>query len=199
MLKRLFDVLMAGLLLVFFMPIILVVSLLILVKLGAPVFFIQRRPGYLGIPFDMYKFRTMSNMVDQHGNPLPDSDRLTRFGSFLRSTSLDELPCLWNVLKGEMSLVGPRPLLMEYLPLYNDYQKKRHQVRPGVTGWAQVNGRNTISWNEKFEFDIWYVENQSFLLDIKILSLTFKKVILRDGITKDGEATTSKFTGNSNR
>jgi lipopolysaccharide/colanic/teichoic acid biosynthesis glycosyltransferase len=190
---------MAGLLLVVFMPIILVVSLLILIKLGTPVFFIQRRPGYLGIPFDIYKFRTMNNIFDQHGNPLPDSDRLTRFGSFIRSTSLDELPCLWNVLKGEMSLVGPRPLLMEYLPLYNDYQKRRHEVRPGVTGWAQVNGRNTISWSEKFDFDIWYVENQCFLLDIKILFLTFKKVILRDGITKDGEVTTSKFTGNSNR
>ncbi len=197
MLKRLFDVLMAGLLLVAFMPIFLAVSLLILVKLGFPVFFIQRRPGYLGIPFDIYKFRTMNNMIDQHGNPLPDSDRLTRFGSFIRSTSLDELPCLLNVLKGEMSLVGPRPLLMEYLPLYNDYQKRRHEVRPGVTGWAQVNGRNTISWNEKFKFDIWYVENQSFLLDVKILLLTFKKVILRDGITKNGEVTTSKFTGNN--
>jgi lipopolysaccharide/colanic/teichoic acid biosynthesis glycosyltransferase len=198
MLKRLFDVLIAGLLLVVLMPIVFLISLLILVKLGSPILFIQRRPGYLGIPFDIYKFRTMNNVIDQNGNPLPDSDRLTRFGSFIRSTSLDELPCLLNVLKGEMSLVGPRPLLMEYLPLYNDYQKRRHQVRPGVTGWAQVNGRNTISWNEKFEFDIWYVENQSFLLDIKILSLTFKKVILRDGITKEGEATTSKFTGNSN-
>ncbi len=197
MLKRLFDVLMAGLLLVAFMPIFLAVSLLILVKLGFPVFFIQRRPGYLGIPFDIYKFRTMNNMIDQHGNPLPDSDRLTRFGSFIRSTSLDELPCLLNVLKGEMSLVGPRPLLMEYLPLYNDYQKRRHEVRPGVTGWAQVNGRNTISWDEKFMLDVWYVENHSFLLDVKILLLTFKKVILRDGITKNGEVTTSKFTGNN--
>lgn len=198
MLKRLFDILIAGLLLVVFSPIFLVISLLILTKLGSPVLFAQLRPGYLDIPFEIYKFRTMNNRTDQHGNLMPDSDRLTRFGSFLRSTSLDELPSIWNVLKGEMSLVGPRPLLVEYLSLYNDDQRRRHEVRPGITGWAQVNGRNSISWDEKFKLDVWYVENQSFLLDIKILFLTFNKVIARDGIVKEGEVTTSKFTGNKN-
>lgn len=198
MLKRLFDILIAGLLLVVFSPIFLVISLLILTKLGSPVLFAQLRPGYLDIPFEIYKFRTMNIRTDQQGNLLPDSDRLTRFGSFLRSTSLDELPSLWNVLKGEMSLVGPRPLLVEYLFLYNDDQRRRHEVRPGITGWAQVNGRNSISWDEKFKLDVWYVENQSFLLDIKILFLTLNKVIRRDGIVKEGEVTTSKFTGNSN-
>jgi lipopolysaccharide/colanic/teichoic acid biosynthesis glycosyltransferase len=157
--------------------------------------FKQVRPGKDGKPFQMVKFRTMRDAVDAEGKPLPDSERLTPFGNWLRSTSLDELPELWNVLIGDMSLVGPRPLLMEYLPLYNAEQYRRHEVRPGVTGWAQVNGRNAISWEEKFKLDVWYVNNQSFLLDIKILWLTVKKVLVRDGISAEGEATMSKFTG----
>lgn len=163
--------------------------------MGAPVFFSQVRPGVKGKPFRMYKFRTMRDAVDKNGKQLPDEERMTSFGSKLRSTSLDELPELWNVLKGEMSLVGPRPLLMEYLPLYTVEQYRRHEVRPGITGWAQINGRNAISWEEKFEYDIWYVDNQSFLLDLKILFLTIKKVFVREGISADGEVTIAKFTG----
>jgi len=195
MIKRLFDVFCSLLGLVMLLPIVLVVTLLILWKFGAPVFFRQTRPGLNGKPFEMVKFRTMLDESDSTGNPLPDSERMTPFGQFLRSASLDELPGLWNVLKGDMSLVGPRPLLMEYLPLYSKEQYRRHQVRPGVTGWAQVNGRNAISWEEKFKLDVWYVDNRSFWLDLKILSLTVKKVLVRDGISGEGEATMSKFTG----
>jgi len=195
MIKRLFDVFCSLLGLVMLLPIVLVVTLLIIWKFGAPVFFRQTRPGLNGKPFEMVKFRTMLDESDSTGNPLPDSERMTPFGQFLRSASLDELPGLWNVLKGDMSLVGPRPLLMEYLSLYSTEQYRRHQVRPGVTGWAQVNGRNAISWEEKFKLDVWYVDNRSFWLDLKILSLTVKKVLVRDGISGEGEATMSKFTG----
>ncbi|MGP4953541.1 sugar transferase, partial [Psychrobacter sp. T6-1] len=165
-------------------------------QLGSPVLFRQTRPGLYGKPFKMIKFRTMKEAIDAKGNPLPDEARLTSFGHMLRNMSLDELPELWNVIKGDMSLVGPRPLLMEYIPLYNDEQLRRHHVRPGITGYAQINGRNAISWDEKFALDIWYVDNRSFWLDMKILFKTVKKVILKDGINADGEATMSKFTGN---
>lgn len=199
MLKRIFDIAASGVALLILSPVILVVAIQIRRKLGAPVLFRQIRPGKDGKPFQMIKFRTMKDAVDSAGNPLPDAERMTPFGQFLRATSLDELPELWNVLKGEMSLVGPRPLLMEYLPLYSKEQYRRHEVRPGVTGWAQVNGRNAISWEDKFKLDVWYVDNQSFLLDLKILFLTVKKVLVRDGISGEGEATMSKFTGNQNQ
>lgn len=195
MLKRLFDIFASFTALVLLSPVMLVVAWKIRKNLGSPVLFMQVRPGLYGKPFKMVKFRTMRDAVDALGNPLPDSERMTPFGNMLRSTSLDELPELWNVLKGDMSLVGPRPLLMEYLSLYNKEQVRRHEVRPGVTGWAQVNGRNAISWEEKFKLDVWYVKNQSFWLDIKILWLTVKKVLVRDGISAEGEATMSKFTG----
>ena len=174
---------------------ILVIALQVRRKLGTPVLFRQTRPGKRGKPFEMIKFRTMRDAIDAAGNPLPDSERMTPFGIFLRSSSLDELPELWNVLKGDMSLVGPRPLLMEYLPLYSPEQYRRHEARPGVTGWAQINGRNALSWDEKFKLDIWYVDNHSFWLDLKIIFLTIKKVVGRDGISADGEATMSKFEG----
>lgn len=193
--KRVLDFLFSLCLLLVVFPVMLIVALLIRIKLGAPVIFQQVRPGLHGKPFRMVKFRTMLDAVDEDGNVLPDTDRLTSFGKFLRSTSLDELPELWNVLRGDMSLVGPRPLLMEYLPLYTPEQFRRHEVRPGVTGWAQINGRNALSWPEKFKLDVWYVDNQSFWLDIKILWLTVKKVLVRDGISSQGEATMSKFTG----
>lgn len=196
MLKRIFDMVASGVALILLSPVILVVAIHIRRKLGSPIFFRQTRPGKDGKPFQMIKFRTMLDAVDKQGDPLPDGQRMTPFGSFLRSTSLDELPELWNVLKGEMSLVGPRPLLMEYLPLYSKEQYRRHHVRPGVTGWAQVNGRNAICWEDKFKLDVWYVDNQSFLLDLKILFLTVRKVLVRDGISGGGEATMSKFTGN---
>ncbi|MDO3377826.1 sugar transferase [Geoalkalibacter halelectricus] len=194
--KRIFDVVavLVGLLLIW--PLILLLALLVRIKLGAPIFFCQTRPGMGGKPFKMYKFRTMTDERDAKGNLLPDEQRLTSFGKFLRSTSLDELPELINVLKGEMSLVGPRPLLMEYLPLYSSEQARRHEVRPGITGWAQVNGRNAISWEDKFKLDVWYVDHRSFWLDIKILCMTFAKVFKREGISQDGQATASKFTGN---
>ncbi|MET4028122.1 lipopolysaccharide/colanic/teichoic acid biosynthesis glycosyltransferase [Marinobacter sp. MBR-99] len=195
MLKRIFDVVASGIGLLVLSPVILVVAVLIHRKLGSPVLFRQTRPGLNGKPFEMVKFRTMLDATDKHGNPLPDDQRMTPFGSFLRATSLDELPELWNVLKGDMSLVGPRPLLMEYLPLYSKEQYRRHEVRPGVTGWAQVNGRNAISWEDKFRLDVWYVDNQSLWLDVKILFLTVKKVLVRDGISGEGEVTMSKFTG----
>jgi lipopolysaccharide/colanic/teichoic acid biosynthesis glycosyltransferase len=195
MLKRLFDVAAAGVGLLLLAPVIAVVAIFIRSKLGSPVFFRQTRPGLNGKPFEMVKFRTMLDANDKHGNPLPDGQRMTPFGSFLRATSLDELPELWNVLMGDMSLVGPRPLLIEYLPLYSQEQYRRHEVRPGVTGWAQVNGRNAISWEDKFKLDVWYVDNQSFWLDLKILFLTVKKVLVRDGISGEGEVTMSKFTG----
>ncbi|WP_153637141.1 sugar transferase [Marinobacter salsuginis] len=195
MLKRLFDIFLSSLCLVLLSPIIAIVAFRIRKKLGSPVLFRQSRPGLSGKPFLMVKFRTMKDAVDESGNLLPDSERMTSFGQFLRSTSLDELPELWNVLKGDMSLVGPRPLLMEYVSLYSEEQFRRHEVRPGVTGWAQVNGRNAISWEDKFKLDIWYVDNRSFWLDIKILFLTVKKVLVRDGISGEGEVTMSKFTG----
>ncbi|PHR09447.1 MAG: sugar transferase [Sulfitobacter sp.] len=193
--KRLMDILgaMAGLLLL--APVIILLSLLVRIKLGSPVLFRQTRPGKAGQSFQMAKFRTMTDARDAHGGLLPDADRLTGFGQFLRASSLDELPELWNVLKGDMSLVGPRPLLMEYLPLYSERQARRHEVRPGITGWAQINGRNALSWDEKFELDVWYVENRTLWLDIKILFLTVWKVIKRDDINQDGEATMTRFTG----
>ncbi len=199
MLKRILDILTSAIALLLLSPVIAIVAWQISRKLGSPVLFRQVRPGLNDKPFTMVKFRTMRDATDKNGNPLPDSERMTPFGNFLRSSSLDELPELWNVLKGDMSLVGPRPLLMEYLPLYSKEQARRHEVRPGVTGWAQINGRNAISWEEKFKLDVWYVDNQSFWLDVKILFLTVKKVFIRDGISAEGEATMSKFTGSSSK
>ncbi|QTR46414.1 sugar transferase [Thiothrix litoralis] len=193
--KRTTDFIAALCLLILFSPILLIVAFFVSRKLGSPVLFSQVRPGLYEKPFRMIKFRTMTDARDANGKPLPDSIRLTPFGKFLRSSSLDELPGLWNVLKGDMSLVGPRPLLMEYLPRYTPRQARRHAVRPGITGWAQVNGRNAISWNQKFKLDVWYVDNQSFWLDLKILLLTVKKVFVREGISAEGEATMPKFTG----
>lgn len=195
MLKRLIDITASGAALVVLSPVLAVIAYKIKKNLGSPILFKQTRPGLNGKPFEMIKFRTMKDATDKNGNLLPDSDRLTPFGQKLRSTSLDELPELWNVLKGDMSLVGPRPLLMEYLPLYNREQARRHNVRPGVTGYAQVNGRNAISWEQKFALDTWYVDNQSLWLDIKILTKTVKQVLIKDGISAVGEATMSKFTG----
>lgn len=195
MIKRLFDLLLSTFgLLVLALP-LLVLIWLIRRKLGRPVFFTQARPGMHGKPFKMVKFRTMSNARGDDGEMLPDAVRLTPFGRFLRASSLDELPELLNVFKGDMSLVGPRPLLMEYLPLYSPEQARRHEVRPGITGWAQVNGRNAISWEEKFRLDVWYVDHQSFWLDLHIFLLTIWKVIRRDGISAAGEATMAPFTG----
>ncbi|MDG4867875.1 sugar transferase [Guyparkeria sp. 1SP6A2] len=194
--KRLFDLAASLLLLIGLSPVILVLIGLIRWRLDAPVFFRQTRPGVDGQPFEMIKFRTMRELVDEAGQPLPDERRMTRLGAFLRSSSLDELPELWNVLKGDMSLVGPRPLLMEYLPLYNAEQMRRHEVRPGVTGWAQVNGRNAVSWDEKFKLDVWYVDNRTLRLDLKILLLTVKKVLWREGISGDGHVTADRFRGN---
>ncbi|NMP30453.1 sugar transferase [Thalassotalea sp. M1531] len=196
MMKRLFDFLTAFTLLFMLSPVLFIVALLVRFKLGSPIIFHQPRPGLKGEVFSMYKFRSMTDEKDENGELLPDSMRLTGFGKLLRSTSMDELPGLWNVLIGKMSLVGPRPLLIEYLPLYSHEQAKRHNVRPGITGWAQVNGRNNLSWQEKFKLDVWYVENQSFWLDIKILFLTVYKVIKRSDIAADGEVTMTKFTGN---
>jgi sugar transferase EpsL len=194
--KKMFDIIVSffGLLLV--SPLFLLLTVLVLKKHKSPIFFLQERPGKGGDPFIFYKFRTMTNEKDINGNLLPDKDRITKFGNFLRKTSLDELPSLFNVLKGDMSLVGPRPLLMQYLPLYDDEQIRRHEVRPGITGWAQINGRNNLSWPKKFELDVWYVDNQSFWLDIKILFITLYKVIKREGISAEGEATMKPFTGN---
>lgn len=163
--------------------------------MGSPVFFRQTRPGKDGQPFEMLKFRTMRDAIGPDGRPLPDAERMTRLGQKLRSSSLDELPELWNVLKGDMSLVGPRPLLMEYLPLYNEEQSRRHEVKPGVTGWAQINGRNAISWEQKFALDVWYVDSQTLWLDLKVIWLTIWKVLKRDGISAKGEATMPKFVG----
>lgn len=195
MIKRLFDITAASAALVVLSPVYVITAYKVSKNLGSPVLFRQTRPGLNGEPFEMLKFRSMKDATDEQGNVLPDSERLTDFGKALRNTSLDELPELWNVLKGDMSLVGPRPLLMEYLPLYNDEQKRRHLVRPGITGYAQVNGRNAIGWEQKFKLDTWYVDNQSLWLDIKILAKTVKKVLIKDGISADGEATMSKFTG----
>jgi len=195
MIKRIIDCLFSLLLLIFLSPIILIVTFCIRFKLGSPAIFTQPRPGLNGKVFYVYKFRTMTDELDANGELLPDAQRLTSFGQFIRKVSLDELPQLWNVLKGDMSFVGPRPLLVEYLPLYNKRQARRHEVRPGITGWAQVNGRNAISWEQKFEYDVWYVDNQSFWLDIKILLLTIKKVFISEGISQEGQATMEKFTG----
>lgn len=197
--KRLMDIALSALALLLLSPVFLIVVLAVRWTMGAPVLFRQTRPGLKGKPFQMIKFRTMRDAVDKDGVPLPDAERMTGFGAFLRATSLDELPELWNVLKGEMSLVGPRPLLMEYLPLYSAEQFRRHEVRPGVTGWAQVNGRNALSWDQKFELDVWYVDNQSLWLDMRILFLTVKKVLAREGISAEGDVTMSKFRGNSEK
>ena len=195
--KRLVDFTVTLLGLIVMSPLLLVLGILVRIQLGSPVLFCQQRPGLNGRPFMMYKFRTMTDERDMDGNLLPDEQRLTGFGKFMRSASLDELPELINVLKGEMSLVGPRPLLMQYLPLYSTEQARRHEIRPGITGWAQVNGRNAISWEEKFKLDVWYVNHQSFRLDLKILWMTFSKVFKREGISQEGQATMEPFQGNS--
>ncbi|MFH0272478.1 sugar transferase [Vibrio jasicida] len=193
--KRCIDFGFSLLLFIILFPLIALVAWKIRKNLGSPVLFRQTRPGLNGKPFEMVKFRTMKDAVDQQGNLLPDSERMTPFGDKLRNSSLDELPELWNVLKGEMSLVGPRPLLMQYLPLYNKEQSRRHDVRPGVTGWAQINGRNAISWEEKFALDVWYVDNKTLWLDIKILFMTVRKVFVKEGISADGHVTIEPFTG----
>ena len=195
--KRFMDLAIAALALILLSPILAVVAAMIRAKFGSPVFFRQTRPGLRGEAFEIIKFRTMRDAFDSEGKALPDKDRLTPLGKFLRAASVDELPELWNVLKGEMSLVGPRPLLMEYLPLYTPEQARRHEVRPGVTGWAQVNGRNAITWEEKFRLDVWYVDHRSFWLDIKILFSTIKMVLIRDGISADGHVTMPPFRGES--
>ncbi|AEC21751.1 putative carbamoyl phosphate synthase large subunit [Pusillimonas sp. T7-7] len=196
MIKRLFDMLAAATALLVLSPVLLGVAGLVAIKMGRPVFFRQLRPGLHEQPFLMLKFRTMLDSTDAQGQPLDDAQRLTPFGRWLRSTSLDELPELWNVLKGELSLVGPRPLLMEYLPRYNEAQRRRHEVRPGLTGWAQVNGRNSVDWDERFQMDVWYVDHRSFWLDMKILAMTVQLVLTRKGVNAQGEATMRKFTGN---
>ncbi|MFH7809342.1 MULTISPECIES: sugar transferase [unclassified Acinetobacter] len=195
MLKRILDVAIASTALVLLSPVYALVAYKVKKNLGSPVLFRQTRPGLHGQPFEMIKFRSMKDALDTAGNPLPDSERLTPFGKMLRATSLDEMPELWNVIKGDMSIVGPRPLLMEYLPLYNSEQAKRHDVRPGITGYAQVNGRNAISWEKKFELDTWYVNNQSLWLDFKIMLKTVKKVLAKDDISAEGDVTMHKFTG----
>ena len=197
--KKILDLFLVLLSLPLILPIYLLLMLLVLVKFNSPILFKQSRPGLKGKIFNIYKFRSMTSERDKEGILLSDELRLTKFGKLLRSTSLDELPILWNVLKGEMSLVGPRPLLVEYLSLYSSKQARRHEVKPGITGWAQVNGRNTISWEEKFDLDLWYVDNQSTLLDIKILYMTIIKVITRSGISQDRQATMEKFKGNNEK
>jgi sugar transferase EpsL len=193
--KNIGDFIISLLGIILLSPLLVILGLIILFAFGSPVFFIQSRPGFWGKPFKFFKFRTMTNTKNGEGDLLPDKNRLTPLGSFLRKTSLDELPSLWNVLKGNMSLVGPRPLLMEYLPLYSKEQMRRHEVKPGITGWAQINGRNAISWEEKFELDVWYVDNQSFWLDIKIILLTIFKVLKQEGISQNNHVTMEKFTG----
>jgi len=197
--KRLLDIIIASIALILLSPLYALVAYKVRKNLGSPVLFRQVRPGLHGKPFEMIKFRTMKDAVDEQGRPLPDSERLTPFGQMLRSTSLDEMPELWNVIKGNMSIVGPRPLLMEYLPLYSPEQAKRHNVRPGMTGHAQVNGRNAIGWEEKFKLDTWYVENQSIWLDFKIMFKTVHKVLAKDDISAEGEATMTRFTGSQNK
>ncbi|MEX5426290.1 sugar transferase [Acinetobacter radioresistens] len=199
MLKRFLDIIIASIALMLLSPLYAFVAYKVKKNLGSPVLFRQVRPGLHGRPFEMIKFRTMKDAIDANGQPLPDSERLTPFGRMLRSSSLDEMPELWNVIKGDMSIVGPRPLLMEYLPLYNEEQAKRHDVRPGMTGYAQVNGRNAISWEEKFKLDTWYVENQSIWLDFKIMFKTVHKVLAKDDISAKGEATMTRFTGSQNK
>ncbi|MCO8085921.1 sugar transferase [Acinetobacter lwoffii] len=199
MLKRFLDIIIASIALILLSPLYAFVAYKVKKNLGSPVLFRQVRPGLHGKPFEMIKFRSMKDAVDAQGNLLPDSERLTPFGKMLRSSSLDEMPELWNVIKGDMSIVGPRPLLMEYLPLYNQEQAKRHLVRPGMTGHAQVNGRNAISWEEKFKLDTWYVENQSVWLDFKIMLKTVKKVLAKDDINAENDATMPKFNGNEKK
>lgn len=194
--KRIFDLLVTILGLVISLPLMLIISLLVWMFLGTPILFLQKRPGYKGRPFVTLKFRTMTERKGADGNLLPDAERLSPFGRFLRSTSLDDLPQLWNILAGEMSLVGPRPLLMRYLERYTPEQMRRHDVLPGITGWAQIHGRNTLDWNEKFRLDVWYVDHQSFWLDLKILFLTPWKVFKREGISQSGQATAEEFKGN---
>ena len=193
--KRLFDLILCLLGFLFFAIPLMILTGLVYVNLGRPIFFCQMRPGLNGKPFKMIKFRTMSNKKSSNGALLPDAARLTRFGNFMRATSLDEIPTLLNVLRGDMSMVGPRPLLLEYLPRYTPEQARRHTVVPGITGWAQVNGRNAITWEKKFQLDLWYIDNQTLVLDLKILLLTFKKVVLRDGINPKNELTTPEFRG----
>lgn len=199
MLKRFLDIIVAVIFLILMSPVLFVVAILVKLKIGSPILFRQNRPGLNEKSFEIVKFRTMSDLKSKNGQILPDEHRMTRLGCLLRAMSIDELPELWNVLKGDMSLVGPRPLLMQYLPLYNQEQKRRHDVRPGVTGWAQVNGRNHLSWDEKFKLDIWYVNHQSFWLDVKILLLTIKKVFKREGISAQDNVTAPAFTGNDNK
>ena len=194
--KRAFDLLAAVIALVVLAPLLLLLALLVRLQIGSPVLFWQERPGYRGRPFRIVKFRTMSEARDAAGNPLPDSVRLTRLGRVMRSLSLDELPELYNILRGEMSVVGPRPLLMQYWPLYSPEQRRRHDVHPGLTGWAQIHGRNTVDWQERFKLDVWYVDHRSFFLDLKIILITFWKVITRQGINQPGRATTELFHGN---
>ncbi|PIB18064.1 sugar transferase [Vibrio rotiferianus] len=194
--KRLFDLIASSAALILLSPIIILLFIKVRKNLGTPAIFSQTRPGLNGKPFRMFKFRSMRDAFDEEGNPLPDAERITDFGLKLRNSSLDELPELWNVLKGDMSLVGPRPLLMDYLPLYNAEQARRHEVRPGITGWAQINGRNAISWGEKFKLDVWYVDNRSLWLDLKVLFLTVKKVLVKDGISAEGHVTVEPFKGN---
>lgn len=196
--KRFFDFILSLIAIIMLSPVYLIVIVLVRIKLGSPVFFTQKRPGKDEKIFKMYKFRTMTNEVDENGNLLPDDKRLTKFGKLLRSTSLDELPELFNILKGDMSIVGPRPLLVRYLPLYNEYQKHRHDARPGFTGWAQCNGRNSISWEEKFDLDVYYVNHITFLLDVKIIFKTVKTVLCREGISSEASATMGEFRGSQN-
>jgi sugar transferase EpsL len=199
MIKRIFDISLAVILIVVLLPLIVSIAVLVRILIGKPVLFRQRRPGRHGKPFLLYKFRTMTEERDAEGHLLPDEVRLTKFGRLLRKFSFDELPQLLNVIKGDLSLVGPRPLLMEYMPLYTSEQARRHEVKPGITGWAQVNGRNAISWEEKFKLDLWYVDNRSFWLDLKILWLTLVKVMKREGISQEGRVTADKFTGSDTR
>jgi lipopolysaccharide/colanic/teichoic acid biosynthesis glycosyltransferase len=194
-LKRVFDIVVAGTALLLLSPLFAAIAIAVRLKLGTPVLFRQQRPGLHGEPFQLVKFRTMRNVVDASGKPLPDAERLGGFGKFLRATSLDELPELWNIVRGEMSLVGPRPLLMQYLGRYSPFQARRHEVLPGLTGWAQVNGRNALSWNDKFALDVWYVDNRSFLLDLRILLMTVGQVFASRGINAEGSATAEEFTG----
>ena len=197
MMKRLFDIFFSAIALIVLSPLIAITAIFVIVDLGFPIFFTQIRPGYRGNLFKIYKFRSMKEIETKKGMQTPDIKRLTAFGLLIRSTSIDELPSLWNVFIGDMSLVGPRPLLVEYLPLYSKEQARRHNVKPGITGWAQVNGRNALSWCERFELDVWYVDNHTFFLDLKILLMTVKKVLFREGIAESGQVTMSKFTGNT--
>ena len=197
--KRLFDIFLSAIALILLSPLIAITAIFVIIDLGFPIFFTQIRPGYRGNLFKIYKFRSMKDIETKKGIQTPDIKRLTAFGLLIRSTSIDELPSLWNVLMGDMSLVGPRPLLVEYLSLYNKEQARRHNVKPGITGWAQVNGRNTLSWRERFELDVWYVDNHTFFLDLKILLMTVKKVLFREGIAEKGQVTMSKFTGNNTK